>query len=134
MDQTDKIREFFEKDRFATENGMVIDSVGEYTATCSMEVTSRHMNAVGNVMGGVYFTLADFTFAVATNHERPGIVSLSSTINFHSVAKGKKIICTANKIKHGKTTCSYEMTVKDENGTLLATVLTTGYDTASGKH
>ncbi|MCR5847898.1 MAG: PaaI family thioesterase [Lachnospiraceae bacterium] len=134
MDQTDKIREFFEKDRFATENGMVIDSVGEYTATCSMEVTSRHMNAVGNVMGGVYFTLADFTFAVATNHERPGIVSLSSTINFHSVAKGKKIICTANKIKHGKTTCSYEMTVTDENGTLLATVLTTGYDTASGKH
>ena len=129
MGKLEDVRVFFEKDRFATENGMVIDSIGENTAVCSMVISQRHMNAVGNVMGGVYFTLADFTFAVATNHEEPGIVSLSSTINFHAIAKGEKIICEAKKIKQGRTTCSYEMTVSDEKGNLLATVLTTGYNT-----
>lgn len=129
MKTLEEVRKFFENDRFATENYMVIDSVGEDTATCSMKICERHQNAVGNVMGGVYFTLADFTFAVATNHEEPGIVSLSSTIDFHSIAKGERIICTAKKIKKGRTTCSYEMTLTDENDNLLATVLTTGYNT-----
>ncbi|MBO4784232.1 MAG: PaaI family thioesterase, partial [Lachnospiraceae bacterium] len=76
-----------------------------------------------------YFTLADFTFAVATNHDEPGIVSLSSTITFNAIARGEKIICEAKQIKWGKTTCVYEMSLTDENGNLLATVLTTGYNT-----
>lgn len=129
MTDLNEIRQFFENDRFATENGMVIDSVGDMTAVCSMKIDKRHMNAVGNVMGGVYFTLADFTFAVATNHDKPGIVSLSSTITFNAIAKGEKIICEAKKIKLGRTTCVYEMTLTDENDNLLATVLTTGYNT-----
>lgn len=129
MTDLNEIRQFFEKDRFATENGMVIDSVGDMTAVCSMKIDKRHMNAVGNVMGGVYFTLADFTFAVATNHDKPGIVSLSSTITFNAIAKGEKIICEAKKIKLGRTTCVYEMMLTDENDNLLATVLTTGYNT-----
>ena len=129
MTDINEIRQFFENDRYATENGMVIDSVGDRTAICSLKIDKRHMNAVGNVMGGVYFTLADFTFAVATNHDEPGIVSLSSTITFNAIARGEKIICEAKQIKWGKTTCVYEMSLTDEKGTLLATVLTTGYNT-----
>lgn len=129
MTDINEIRKFFENDRYATENGMVIDSVGDKTAICSLTVDKRHMNAVGNVMGGVYFTLADFTFAVATNHDEPGIVSLSSTITFNAIARGEKIICEAKQIKWGKTTCVYEMSLTDEKGNLLATVLTTGYNT-----
>ena len=129
MTDINEIRQFFENDRYATENGMVIDSVGDKTAICSLTVDKRHMNAVGNVMGGVYFTLADFTFAVATNHDEPGIVSLSSTITFNAIARGEKIICEAKQIKWGKTTCVYEMSLTDEKGNLLATVLTTGYNT-----
>ena len=129
MNNLEEVRKFFENDRFATENGMVIESIGEQTAKCSLTVSKRHMNAVGNVMGGVYFTLADFTFAVATNHDEPGIVSLTSTITFNAIAKGEKIICEAKQIKWGRTTCVYEMSLTDENGNLLATVLTTGYNT-----
>jgi len=129
MKDIEEIREFFKNDRFATENDMVIDSVTEDSTTCSLKIAGKHKNAVGNVMGGVYFTLADFTFAVCVNHEEPGIVSLSSTINFHASARGERIICTARKVKHGRKTCCYEMTLKDEKDNLLATVLTTGYDT-----
>lgn len=129
MKSLEEVREFFANDRFATENDMVIDSIGDNTATCSMVIGKKHMNAVGAVMGGVYYTLADFTFAVATNHEESGVVSLSSTINYHSAARGEKLICVAKCIKNGKTTCCYEMDITDENNRLLATVVTTGFNT-----
>lgn len=127
MRTLEETREFFANDRFATENGMIIESVGEKSAVCSMTIAPRHMNAVGNVMGGVYYTLADFAFAVATNHEEQGTVSLTSTIEYTASARGNKIICSAECLKDGKTTCNYEMRLTDEDGKLLAIVHTTGF-------
>ena len=57
MEDLDKIREFFAKDRFATENGAVIEAVGKNTATVGMEIESHHRNAAGIVMGGAIFSL-----------------------------------------------------------------------------
>lgn len=127
MRTLEETKEFFSNDRFATDNGMIIESVGDKSAVCSLCVTPGHMNAVGNVMGGVYYTLADFTFAVATNHEEMGTVSLSSSIEYLAPARGKKIICTAECLKDGRTTCNYEMKLEDEDGKLLAIVHTTGF-------
>ena len=76
-----KIRETFAKDRFATENGASIGEAREHYARCSNELTGRHFNAAGGVMGGVHFVWADFTFAVATNWSGMGVVSLSSTLS-----------------------------------------------------
>ena len=72
--QSDKtlaeVRKIFEGDRFATENGAVIEEIGERSAVCSLTITDSHRNAMGAVMGGVYFMLADFAFAVAANWEK----------------------------------------------------------------
>ena len=62
----DELRAFFAQDRFATENGAYVEEAGENYAKCSMELTDRHKNARGAVMGGVHFVLADFNFAVGT--------------------------------------------------------------------
>ena len=35
-----------------------------------MKIEPRHRNAAGIIMGGAIFTLADFAFAVASNHEK----------------------------------------------------------------
>lgn len=121
------IRKIFAGDRFATENGAVIEEVGERTATCSLTITDSHRNAMGAVMGGTYFMLADFAFAVAANHENMGCVSLHSDISFLGAAKGKKIIATAICIKDGKSTSCYRVDVTDDTGTLVATVTITGY-------
>mgnify|MGYP003210662590 CR=1 FL=1 len=67
MKPDEKTVKLFENDRFATENGAVIEEVEEHYAQCSLKLGSRHRNAMGAVMGGVYFTLADFAFAVAGN-------------------------------------------------------------------
>ena len=123
----EEVRKIFEGDRFATENGAVIESIGDHSATCSLIITDSHRNAMGAVMGGTYFMLADFAFAVAANWEKMGCVSLRSDISFLGAAKGEKLIAEAVCVKNGKTTACYRVDVKDELGNLAATVTATGY-------
>lgn len=121
------VRRIFEGDRFATENGAVIEEVGDHSATCSLVITDSHRNAMGSVMGGTYFMLADFAFAVAANWENMGCVSLRADISFLGAAKGEKLIARATCVKDGKSTVCYRVDVTDDLGNLIATVTTTGY-------
>lgn len=123
----EEVRKIFEGDRFATENGAVIEEIGDHCATCSLTITDSHRNAMGAVMGGTYFMLADFAFAVAANWEKMGCISLRSDISFLGAAKGNKLIAKAVCIKDGRTTACYRVDVKDEFGNLTAIVTTTGY-------
>ena len=123
----EEVRKIFEGDRFATENGAVIDQIGERSATCSLVITPSHRNAMGAVMGGTYFMLADFAFAVAANWEKMGCVSLHSDISFLGPATGSKLIAKAFCVKNGRTTSCYRIDVTDDLGNLTATVTTTGY-------
>ena len=129
MKSLDEIKEFFSNDRYATETGAVIEEVGDKYAKCSVELNEMHRNAVGGVMGAVYYTLADFAFAVATNHDQPGIVSLDANISFLSSCKGTKLIAEAQCVRDGRTTCYYRIPITDENGTLLTMVNITGFKT-----
>ena len=117
----------FEKDRFATENGAVIDEVGDHYAKCSLKIQDRHKNAMGAVMGGVYFTLADFALAVASNWKEMGNVSLNSEITYLTAAKGEKLTAEAVCVKNGRTTGYYRIDVRDEFGNLAAAVTATTY-------
>ena len=123
----EEVRSIFERDRFATENGAIIEQIGDHSATCSLVITDSHRNAMGAVMGGTYFMLADFAFAVAANWEKMGCVSLRSDISFLGAAKGNKLIAKAVCIKDGKTTACYRVDVTDPFGNLAATMTATGY-------
>ncbi len=127
MKPTQEIVKLFEKDRFATDNGAVIDEVDDYYAKCSLKIEARHKNAMGAVMGGVYFTLADFAFAVASNWKEVGTVSLNSEIAYLGAAKGEVLTAEAVCVKNGRTTSYYRIDVKDNLGNLAAVVNTTGY-------
>ena len=129
----EKVRKIFEGDRFATENGAVIEEIGHHSATCSLMTTDSHRNAMGAVMGGTYFMLADFAFAVAANWEKMGCVSLRSDISFLGAAKGEKLIAKAVCIKDGRATACYRVDVTDEYGNLTATVTATGYHVTTDK-
>ena len=123
----EEVRAFFAEDRFATCNGARIDQVGDHSAVCSLSLEEKHYNAMGAVMGGVSFTLADFAFAVASNWQKPGTVSLSSNITYLGTAKGKKLTASATCVKDGRTTCYYRVEVSDDLGNLVAAVTTTGF-------
>ena len=128
----EEVRKIFAGDRFATENGAVIEEIGHHSATCSLVITDSHRNAMGAVMGGTYFMLADFAFAVAANWEKMGCVSLRSDISFLGAAKGEKLIAKAICLKDGRTTACYRIDVTDEYGNLAATVTATGYHVTPG--
>ena len=99
MKPTIEITEQFAKDRFATCNGAVIEEVWERGALCSLRITPDHRNAMGAVMGGVYYMLADFAFAVAANWQHMDTVSLSSDIAFLGAAGGDKLIAAAECVR-----------------------------------
>ena len=128
----EEVRKIFEGDRFATENGAVIEEIGHHSATCSLLITDSHRNAMGAVMGGTYFMLADFAFAVAANWEKMGCLSLRSDISFLGAAKGEKLIAKAVCVKDGRNTVCYRVDVTDECGNLVATVTATGYHLVNG--
>lgn len=127
MTDLEQAREFFAKDRYATEaTGIVIDEVGEKYAKCSLVLDGRHKNAVGHVMGGVMFTLADFVFAVATNFKQSITVSVVSQISNLSSPKGDILYGESRMLKDGKRNCFYEIDITDNLGTKVAVVSITG--------
>lgn len=123
----DEVRERFSQDRFATVNGAVIDEIREGYAKCSMTLNETHRNALGAVMGGAIFTLADFAFAVASNWNKNPQVSLNASVSFLGKAKGEQLIAEAHKIKEGRKTCYYEVMVSDEHGNQVAHMTCNGF-------
>ena len=125
----EKVREFFKNDRFASEAGMVIDEIGDHYAKCSLTITDRHTNAMGGVMGGVYFTLADLAFAVASNWQEPGIVGLNCDISYIGTPKDGRLIAEAKFIKQSKHISTYSVEVTDGLGNIVAVVQCLGFNT-----
>lgn len=125
--ELEQIQKVFANDRFATENGAVIEEVGEGYAKCWLEIQPNHLNAAGTVMGGAIFTLADFAFAVASNWNKPLHVSTTSQITYLGTAKGRRLIAKAHKVKEGRSTCYYLVDVTDELGNAVAHVTSSGF-------
>ena len=130
MNPSEKTIQMFMKDRFATDNGAVIEEVDDHYAKCSLRIEDRHRNAMGAVMGGVYFTLADFALAVASNWQKMENVSLNSEITYLTAAKGERLTAEAVCVKSGRTTGYYRIDVRDDLGNLTAAVTATTYRVA----
>lgn len=118
-----RARETFGRDRFATEvTGIEITDVSPNYAKCELALDDRHRNAMGAVMGGVIFTLADFCFAVAANAEKLSVVSVSSNIVYLNAVRGNMLIADAQCLKYGRKNCFFKISVTDELGTQVAEV------------
>ena len=123
----EEARAHFVNDRFATENGMTLDEIGDGTSLCSVTLTDRHKNAYGGVMGGVIFTLADFAFAACCNNDHQLTVALNVDIHIMRAPKGKNLFAREKRIKSGKTTGVYCVEVTDDTGREVALFTGTGY-------
>ena len=127
MTDLERAKAFFKNDQFAIKTtGAEILAVGDHYAKCRRTLDERHMNASGRVMGGVYYTLADFAFAVAANFDQPPTVTAVSQISYLGVPKGNTLTAESRLLKDGRRTCFYEITITDETGTMVAVVSTTG--------
>jgi len=123
----DEARAYFSGDRFATENGMTLDECDENHAVTSLALGARHRNALGGVMGGAIFTLADFAFAALTNDRERAAVAQQVSVNFLAAAKGERLIATARYKKDGRASCVVNVDVVDDTGREIAQFIGTGF-------
>ena len=120
-------REYFKNDKFATDNGMVIDEVSDEYAVCSVVLGPGHKNANGGIMGGVIFTLADFAFAIMANNIHKPTVAQQVSINFLGSPKGGKLIAKAVCRKTGRSTTVINVDVTDDTGRDIAQFVGSGF-------
>ena len=123
----EEARAYFAGDLFAMQAGVQLDEMWDGGCVCSMPVQAMHKNAAGGVMGGAIFTLADFAFAVASNHMHRTTVAQQVSINFLSGTRGTRLFARAQCKKDGKTTCVYNIDVTDDLGRDIAQFVGTGY-------
>ena len=123
----EQAREYFSHDRFAAVNGVCLDELTEDGCVCHVDLNDNHRNALGGVMGGILFTLADFAFAVSSNNVHEGTVAIDTSMQFLSAAKGTRLIARAECVKEGRNTCVYRVTVTDDTGRAVALFTGTGF-------
>ena len=120
-------RAYFSRDYFAMDNKMTLQALTEDGAVCAMQVTERHQNAEGGLMGGAILALADFTFAAAANNAHHPTVAQQVSLNFLNASKGKKLVAAASCLKSGRTSCVYAISIKDDLGRDIAQAMFTGF-------
>ncbi len=115
-----ELQRLYENDRFATNAGCSIVEVDRDRVVCEMPISDGLLNALGGIMGGAIFTLADFTFAVASNLNGIPTVAIESNIRFYSATKGNKLIAVCKTDKDGKNLGHYTVDVTDNLGKSIA--------------
>ena len=124
----EEIEAVFANDRFATEAaGCRVVSGERGRAVCSMELADVHRHAMGNVMGGAIFTLADFALAICCNIGEEPTVSVDSSISFFRSTQGAALTATAVCDKPGRHLGFYTVTVEDDLGKQIAKMTATCY-------
>ncbi len=127
FDSLEAARAWLENDRFAAENGMRLTALGDGCAECAFDVTARHRNAEGGVMGGAILTLIDLAFAAASNNMHRPTVAQQASVSFLNAAKGSRLTARAVCRKDGKTSCVYDVDVTDDLGRDVAHGIFTGF-------
>lgn len=129
MSDVDYAKQYFSQDVFARDTtGIKIEDVKSGYAKVTLNVEHRHVNGANIVMGGVYFTMADFALAIAANYDNPLTLTLSSDISFLSSAKeGEVLTAEAKCVRDGQHACFYKIDVTDSDGNVNAIVSAAGF-------
>ena len=123
-----EIKEFFKNDTYAVDTtGIEIAEARRNYARITLKVDNRHRNAMGGLMGGVCFTMADFAAAIAGNVDAPPTVAISASINFVNGLKGSVLTAEASCIKDGRGSTVFRVDITDDTGALIATSTVTGF-------
>lgn len=118
----EELIERFQADRFATGVvGIEIVDIRPNYSKVKLDVQPRHHNAVGIAQGGVYFTLADFAFALASNtRDDETTVSIEGTMSYFKPTVSGTLYAEATMISRSKSLQSFEVSVTNEKGELAA--------------
>ncbi len=115
-----KVKDYFQKDRFAAFSGVEIVEVKEGYCKAKMEIEDRHLNAANVVQGGAIFTLADLAFAAASNSRGQLALAINVNISFFKGKSKGTLFATATEVCNPKRIGAYDVTVTDEDNEVIA--------------
>ena len=114
-------RAMYARDAASQALGMSLDAIGAGTARMSMRIRADMCNGHGTCHGGLIFTLADSTFAFASNSWNINAVAQGCTIDFLAAAReGDVLTATGAMRQQGSRTGLYDITVTDQHGKTIA--------------
>lgn len=121
------IRKYFVNDRFATGNGMEVVEVRPGFARARMTVAPGHLNSVGVVQGGAFFTLADLAFAAACNTTGVLAVGVNMSISCLKAVRSGVLEAEATEISRTRKISTVSVRITDEQKELVAIFQGTAY-------
>lgn len=106
---------------FAKTMNLTVTDIQLGYAEAAMPVTEHSMNPIGSVHGGCLYTIADVAGgAAACSH---GYLVTTLDADFHYLRPGigsTRLTAVAREIKAGKRVLVYDISVMDQDGTVLA--------------
>jgi acyl-CoA thioesterase len=117
---TDTIAAIFNRDLFATGNGMRIAEVRLGYARAEMTVGPSHMNAVGILQGGAVFTLAVLAFAAACNSHGVVAVACQADISYFRAVRTGRLTAVAEEVSRTRHLSTCVVKVLDEASEVVA--------------
>lgn len=121
------IREMYRYNSFMNQFGVEIGEITCGGATVSIKLDPmKHFNHRGICHGGVLTALADSVLGVTGASVGAAVATLNFSMNFIKNVHSEERIFVKSSIRHhGRTTMVIEAEMHDEEGHLMATILTT---------
>lgn len=117
----EQLRQMRNKSRFAQLIHLEVTRIEEGYAEAEMPVTEETRNGIGILHGGCLYTAADVA-AGAASASRGG-TSVTLNADFHYLRAGTectRLRAAARELKNGRRTRLYQVSVYDQNETLMA--------------
>jgi acyl-CoA thioesterase len=115
------------RDTFARHLGVELETMEQGRCVATLPLDERHRNAMGNAHGGAIFALTDMAFTGAAVSLGIPVVNAQSSISYTAPGKTGPLRAEAHPVHVGRKLNTFEVTVTDAAGTLVARALVTGY-------
>lgn len=116
----DKMKKFYENDRFARYLGIELLEIYEGGAKACMKVEEQHLNSVNTVHGGALFSLADFVFSMASNSHGNIAVAINANISYFNAVQKGTLFAEGWEVAKNPRLATYNIEITDEEGGKIA--------------
>ena len=121
-------REYQKKIPFVAHLKILIETLGQGTASLSMPIEPYMTNSLGTAHGGVIMSLLDVALCTAARTLHPesvGVITIDLSTSFIGGAAGGKLLADARVLRDGRSMSFVEAEAKNEDGSLVAKAIAT---------
>lgn len=108
------------ENQFVTYNNIQVMEADLDHAVMQHVISNTSLNPYGIVHGGVYFTMQDVAAGTVARMDGRHYVTLSSSNRFLKATEKGRLTATGHLVHRGRTVCTVNTEVRDEQGKLVA--------------